>query len=265
MPNPLRRLILLDRGTNHPTHPRCPIPCRGGSCGRPPGLGGAGTTSALQPRLPRAPTRGAPTGGRPPGLGRGNHICVATTPPQGAHKRRPYRWPPAGAGGRGYRRRLIPLDRGTNHPTHPRCPIPCDDLSCWIAVLTTPHTYDAQSPVGAALVAARRGWGAGTTSALQPRLPRAPTRGAPTGGRPPGLGDAATADGLSRWIAVLTTPHLPNAQSPVGAALVAARRGLGRGNHISVATTPPQGAHEWPPAGVGTPLQVAADRMFGVQ
>ena len=99
-------------------------------------------------------------------------------------------------------RRLILLDRGTNHPTHLRCPIPCDDLSCWIAVLTTPHTYDAQSPVGAALVAARRG--------------------------------------------------------------------LGRGNHICVATTPPQGAHKrrpyrWPPAGVGTPLQVAADRMFGVQ
>ena len=84
-------------------------------------------------------------------------------------------------------------------PHLPNAQSPATDLSCWIAVLTTPHVfYNAHVPC----------------------------------------------DDLSCWIAVLTTPHTwsPDAQSPVGAALVAARRGLGRGNHICVATTPPHEA-----------------------
>ena len=134
--------------------------------------------------------------------------------------------------------------------------------------------------------------GAATAYPLLPRLPRAPTRGAPTGGRPPGgsvrgnhisvittphahddqnpvgaalvaarrgAGDAVTADGLSRWIAVLTTPRLPNDKHPVGAALVAARMGLWarqpRTRYCRASPGRPQEA----------PLQVAARRGVGAR
>ena len=208
MPKTLRRLIPLDRGTNQPPHgscgrppgsgarephPQSPIPRRGGSCGRPPGGWGAGTTSPLQPRLPRAPTRGAPTGGRPPGLG---DAATADLIPLDAVLTTPHTYPNP-------LRRLILLDRGTNHPTPPQSPIPPRLLWPPAGVGAREPHPQPRLPRGALL------WPPAGVGAREPHLRcnhASPIPNPPVGaaGRPPGSG--------------AREPHLRcNHATPVGA------------------------------------------------